>query len=127
MSPVLRPIRRGDLWIVGFDPATGHEQKVERPAVVMSSNQMDTVAIGLAFVIPGARTCRTDAAGRPLPNHFRVDPAPQNGLDATTYFMGEQLRSVSIERFVNRIGLLTAEQLYELEDITILLLDLGPK
>lgn len=127
MATLLKPIRRGDVWSVDFDPATGHEQKGKRPAVVMSSDQMDIPLIGLAHVIPGTTICRTDAAGRPLPNHFRVDPTPQNGLTASTYFMVEQLRSVSTERFNKRLGVLTPEQLYELEDITIMLLDLGPK
>ena len=127
MPTRFKPIRRGDLWIVSFDPATVPEQKGIRPAVVMSSDQMDANAIGLAFVIPGTRTQRTDASGRPVPNHLRVDPIAQNGLGSTTYFMVEQLRSVAIQRFEKKIGQLAPAQLYELEDITIMLLDLGPK
>jgi mRNA interferase MazF len=123
----LKALKRGQVWNVDFDPAAGHEQQGVRPAVVMSSDLMDTAAIGLAFVIPGTKTARTDTSGRPLPNHLLVAPNALNGLSYPTYFMGEQLRSVSIERFLNRLGALTNEQLYELEDITIMLLDLGPK
>lgn len=119
--------KRGELWIVDFDPATGHEQKGARPAVVMSSNMIDISAIGLAFVIPGTKRARTDASGNVLPNHLLVKPSALNQLDMPTYFMVEQLRSVSIERFGKRLGALTAEELYELEDIAIMLLDLGPK
>ena len=124
---IFKAISRGDVWIVDFDPATGHEQQGARPAVVMSSSLMNTALIGLAIVIPGTTRARRDAAGQPLPNHFVVEPSKGNGLHNPTFFMGEQIRSVSVERFINRIGALTPDELFQLEDITILLLDLGPK
>ncbi|MFA7335680.1 MAG: type II toxin-antitoxin system PemK/MazF family toxin [Candidatus Obscuribacterales bacterium] len=120
-------IRRGDIWIIDFDPTTGREQRGSRPSVVLSSDLIDSSALGLTFVVPGTRTARYDASGRPVPNHIRVEPLPSNGLSATTFFMTEQLRSVSIERLVKRIGVLTDKQLFDLEEIAILLLDLGPK
>lgn len=124
---VLKTMKRGDIWVVDFDPATGHEQKGHRPAAVMSSDRIDIVSLGLAFVVPGTKTARTDSAGRPLPNHLCVNPTSQNGLIYPTFFMGEQLRSVSVERFIKRMGALTQDELYELEDIEIMLLGLGPK
>src|SRR5262245_27947452 len=67
-------IRRGDIWLVDFDPTTGHEQRGVRPAVVISSDFMDTAVVGLAFVVPGTTRERLDATGRPLPNHLLAMP-----------------------------------------------------
>ena len=120
-------LKRGEIWIVDFDPTAGREQNGRRPAVVMSSDFLDTNLVGLAYVIPGTTSERVDKHGRPIPNHLGVQPTKSNGLRQVTFFMGEQLRSVSIERFVNKLGELTDKDLFELEEILILLLDLGPK
>lgn len=125
--PITKGIFRGDIWIVDFDPTEGHEQQGKRPAVVLSSNMMNTEVIELAFVMPGSKKARFDASGRPLPNHVRVEPNAENGLSFVTFFMAEQLRSASTKRFQAQIGKLTAGQIYELEEIAILLLDLGQK
>ena len=73
-------IKRGDIWIVDFDPTEGREQEGKRPAVVLSSDAMDTKLIELAYVVPGTTRDRN------VPNHIRVDPSPENGLDQTTFF-----------------------------------------
>ena len=124
---VNKGFRRGDIWIVNFDPTSGHEQRGQRPAVIVSSDMMNTEVIELAFVMPGTTKARLDSSGRPVPNHVRVDPGPDNNLTAVTFFMAEQLRSVSTGRFTSRIGKLSEGQLFELEEIVIMLLDLGPK
>ncbi len=122
-----RKIKRGEIWIVEFDPTGGREQQGSRPAIVFSSDLMDVETIGLAFVIPGTKTDRSKVTGKPLPNHFAIQPSQANGLKHRTFFMVEQLRSVSLERFAKKLGVLTSAEMFELEDITILLLELGPK
>ena len=111
-----------------LDPTAGHEQKGQRPAIVVSSDRLDLQGIGMAIIIPGTRTGKYDPVTHELlPDVLRVEPAPQNGLTDITYFLCAQLRSVSTERFGHqRIGRLTQEQMSEIEDILIMLLDLGP-
>jgi mRNA interferase MazF len=120
-------IKRGDIWIVNFDPIEGREQKGQRPAVVLSCDAMDPSILELAYVMPATSKARVNARGVLVPNHFKVEPGPENGLELATYFMGEQLRSVSIRRFKSKLGKLSPSQLLQLEDILIMLLDFGPK
>lgn len=126
-------LKRGEIWLVNFapldkTPPKGHEQDGTRPAVVVSSTFVDTSKLDQAVVVPGTKKGRINQSGKLVPNHLQVAPSPENGLDLTTYFMSEQIRSVAVSpRFKHKIGVLSEADLYELEDILIMLLDLGPK
>ena len=54
-------MRRGEIWVVGLDPAAGHEQKGRRPVLVISPdafNQVTKVPVVLPITSGGnfART-----------------------------------------------------------------------
>ena len=54
-------MRRGEIWVVGFDPAEGHEQRGRRPVLVISPdafNQVTKVPVVLPITTSGnfART-----------------------------------------------------------------------
>ena len=84
---VKRPVyQRGDIVLVGFDPACGHEQKgVGRPALVLSTgafNQLGTVLVApisqggnyaryAGFAIPVSCT-EGDVQGVVLLNQLRI-------------------------------------------------------
>jgi mRNA-degrading endonuclease toxin of MazEF toxin-antitoxin module len=36
-------MRRGEIWVVGIDPAEGHEQKGRRPVLVISPDAFNQV------------------------------------------------------------------------------------
>ncbi|MGH2508776.1 MAG: type II toxin-antitoxin system PemK/MazF family toxin [Ktedonobacteraceae bacterium] len=117
----MKIIKRGEIWIAEFDPTKGHEQRGTRPAVVISSDAVNTAVIEMVYVMPGSTTDRR------VPNHVRVEPSQENGLDQVTFFLGEQMRAVSTHRLKSRIGALTETDMIEVEDVLILLLDLGAK
>ncbi|MGD9685263.1 MAG: type II toxin-antitoxin system PemK/MazF family toxin [Candidatus Obscuribacterales bacterium] len=122
-----RSISRGDIWIVDFEPGVaGHEQGGQpRPSVIVSSSYMDPDDTGLVIVIPSTRT-RRPKTGELVPNHYQVEPSKENGLTSTSYFMCEQVRCISVNRLSDRkIGRLSQEDLYEIEERLIILMDLG--
>jgi len=49
--------RRGDVVFTDFDPAAGHEQKMKRPALVLSPDAFNE-KLGLALVAPVTSTVR---------------------------------------------------------------------
>jgi len=124
-------IRRGEIWNVDFSPVEGHEQDGTRPALIMSSDAIDINTIELAFAVPGTRSARTDpSTNELLADVVRVEPSKENGLTSVTYFLCNQLRAISLNRLTRpnkRIGVLDDSKLFEIEEILIALLDLGPK
>jgi mRNA interferase MazF len=90
-------VSQGEIWLVDFDPVRGHEQAGRRPALVISNNVFNSTANGMCQVLPLTSTYRGLAA------HIEIQ-APQGGLRQTSHLMCDQIRTVSDERFVHRIG-----------------------
>ena len=54
-------MKRGEIWLVGLDPAEGHEQKGRRPVLVVSPDAFNRVT-GVPVVVPitgGGKFART--------------------------------------------------------------------
>jgi mRNA interferase MazF len=98
--------KRGEVWLVRFDPSTGAEIRKVRPAVVVS---VDAVGrLPLRIVVP-VTDWRPQYVGFPwfvsLPANAANGLMKDSGADAF------QVKSVSEARFVHRLGVVTAGQL----------------
>ncbi len=89
----------------------------------MSSDLIDVELLGLVMVVPATTSMRVDSRGRLVRNHLPVLPTLENGLAQTSYFMCEQLKSVSLQRLTKQLGRLNADQMSGLQEIIELLLD----
>jgi mRNA-degrading endonuclease toxin of MazEF toxin-antitoxin module len=61
-------MRRGEIWLVGLDPAEGHEQKGRRPVLIISPdafNQVTRVPVVLP-ITSGGNFARTAGFAVPL-------------------------------------------------------------
>lgn len=90
---------RGEVWLVRLDPAVGSEIQKTRPAVVISSSRFDRVSLRLMVPLTSwqPRFARH-------PNKSMIRPTAQNGLDKDSAADALQTRSLSVERFVHKIG-----------------------
>ncbi|HVS35609.1 MAG TPA: type II toxin-antitoxin system PemK/MazF family toxin [Gemmataceae bacterium] len=101
--------RRGDIWLVDFDPAVGAEIRKIRPAVVVS---MDSVGrLPLRLVVPITDWKPHYAA---FPWFVELAACPTNGLIKHSGADAFQTKSVSEARFVRLIGAVTATELDEI-------------
>jgi len=109
-SPSSSP-KRGEIWLVNFDPTVGTEIKKTRPAVVISSDAVGRLPIKLVAPV-------TDWKDHYEPNiwHVRIDPDSLNGLSKPSAVDALQLRGMDQQRFIRRLGQISAEGL---EQITL--------
>ena len=112
----MRP-RRGEVWLVDFGDPVGREQSGRRPAVVVSADALNESRAGVVIVVP----CTTSRRG--LPSHVEIDPA-RSGLDEVSYAKCEDVRSVSDERLVARLGAVSVDVAFEMARALSFLLDL---
>ncbi|WP_350350322.1 type II toxin-antitoxin system PemK/MazF family toxin [Microbacterium sp. A8/3-1] len=100
-------LRRGQIVLVSFDPATGTEANKTRPAVVVSNNTANAVAVRRAHatvtVVP--MTSNTTTV---LPFQVLL-PAAATGLDRDSKAQSEQVRTISTARIVRPMGWVPAE------------------
>lgn len=118
--------RRGDIWMVDFGNPVGTELGMEHPAVIVSKQEFNNLAqsIGRVIVVPGTSTRFVNSRGNTLLSHQEVPASGSNGLQHTTYFMAEQVRSVSIARFRRVVGAMENAHVRDIEDRLCLVMDL---
>ena len=108
---------RGEIWLVDLNPNRGHEQGGRRPGLVVSVDLFNQGPAGLVIVIP----ITTKEKG--IPWHVEIK-APEGGLTKRSFIKCEDIRSVSRERLVQRLGQVTRNTLDAVEDRLRILLNL---
>lgn len=100
---------RGEVWIIRFDPSIGDEIQKERPAVVVGLDGINRLR--LRIIVPLTKW-KPDYSMHVWKIH--VLPRDENGLSAESAADCVQVKSLSVNRFVRKLGFLTTN---ELEDI----------
>lgn len=107
-------MRRGEIRVVDFDPSRGSETAKRRPAVIVSNDGANAVATrlgrGVITVVPV-----TSNIQRIYPFQVRL-PARATGLRQDSKAQAEQIRSVTVERLGERIGMLPASIMLKVEE-----------
>ena len=101
--------QRGEIWLVNLDPTIGSEIQKTRPAVVVNAHVFDLLDIRI--VVPLTTWQPRFANQR---NKVLLSQSQQNGLDADSAADFLHVRSVSLQRFVRKMGKLEAETLEEI-------------
>jgi mRNA interferase MazF len=102
---------------VDFGEPVGHEQAGRRPAVVVSADPLNDSRAGVVIVIP------TTTTHRALPSHVEIEP-DGSGLDEVSYAKCEDIKSISNERLIARLGTVTSAITFEIARALRFLLDL---
>jgi mRNA interferase MazF len=91
--------KRGEVWLVNFDPTVGSEIKKVRPAIILSSDQIGRLPIKLIAPI-------TDWKDYFEQNlwHVQIHPDAQNGLSKVSAIDTLQIRGVDTRRFIRKLG-----------------------
>ena len=98
---------RGEIWLVDFGDPIGTEQAGRRPAVIISADRLNQSRAGVVIVIP----CTTRQRG--LPSHVELDPH-SSGLDEVTYAKCEDIKSISEQRLIAKLGNADEEALFDI-------------
>ncbi len=110
-------MKRGEIWLINLDPTIGAEIRKTRPAVVVS---VDAVGIlPLRVVVPITEWKERYAAA---PWLVHLEPDERNNLSKSSAADGVQLRSVSTDRFVQRVGAISDQQMERIEQALKLVL-----
>ena len=102
--------RRGEIYLVGFDPTVGHEIEKTRPAVVIQngiSNQHSPIAIVAAI--------SSQFSEPPFPREVVIEPA-DSGLPKRSAVIVNQIRSVDRLRLQKRIGRLSRQSMKRVDE-----------
>ena len=108
MAKAHRP-RRGEVWTVRFDPSVGAEIQKIRPAVVVNVNAVGRLPLRIVVPLTDWQLGFTQ-----LPWFVPVPASPTNGLAKDSGADAFQVKSVSENRFLKRLGEITTTEMIEL-------------
>lgn|ERR1035437_1590739 len=95
---VARP-RRGEIYLVAFDPTVGREIKKTRPALIIQ-NEIGNRYSDLTIV--AAITSKVSSVLYPV--EVLVKPSSANGLNVLSAILLDQVRTVDKQHLVKRLG-----------------------
>lgn len=96
--------RRGDIYLVNFDPTIGHESRKTRPALVIQNDISNRYS---PITIVAAITSKFDVP--PYPAEVVLSVANESGLPHPSAVLLNQIRSVDRRRLFRRLGKLKPE------------------
>lgn len=99
-------MKRGEVWLVNLDPTVGAEIRKTRPAILVSSDLVGILPLRVIVPVTDWKD-RYDVA----PWMVRIEPTPANGLTKTSAADCFQIRSISTNRLVRKIGEVTVEEI----------------
>jgi len=98
--------KRGEIYLVNFDPTIGHEIKKKRPALIISNNIHNHYS-PLVTVAP-----LSSNVNKVYPFEVYV-PKRTGGLNDNFKIMIIQLRSIDKKRLLNKIGVIEGKKIFE--------------
>jgi mRNA interferase MazF len=101
--------KRGEIWLVDFDPSVGAEIRKPRPAVVVNLDSVGRLPLRIVVPITDWKPGYAN-----FPWFIELTVSPTNGLSKDSGADCFQTKSVSEQRFVRLLGEVTPAQLDEI-------------
>ena len=103
-------MKQGEIWDINLSPTVGAEIKKKRPAVIINDDSIGVLP--LRVIVPITEWKNTFHGAIWM---VKVEPDNENNLRKISAFDAFQIRSVSIKRFIKRIGSVSAPSLKEIK------------
>lgn len=98
--------KKHDIVMVDFgENSIGSEQKHIRPALIVQNDKGNYFS-SCTIVIPISSALK----GLHIPEHVLIEKNESNGLKVDSVLLCEQLRAVSEQRIIKKIGIITEEK-----------------
>ena len=117
-----KTLKIGDIVWVNLDPTVGDEIEKKRPVVILNNGHEKHLR--LAIVVPITNWSEIWDAN---PFFVSLDPSKQNGLKKKSAVDCFQVRAVSHQRVLDRLGSITPGELTQIKKALALILDIEPE
>lgn len=110
-------VKRGEVWRVCLDPTVGDEMQKTRPCLVISADGVGRLR--LKTIVPITAPAKEQALW-----HVPIHPHASNGLSKPSVADALQIRSLSHNRFLTKLGRLTAQQMDDVAAAVAIVLEI---
>ena len=95
-------IKRGDIYYADLSPVVGSEQGGVRPVLIVQ-NDMGNIHSSCTIIMPLSSKLKS----LEMPTHTIIHKDTDNGLKTDSVVLGEQMRVISSQRIIRKIGSVT--------------------
>ena len=100
-------MKQGDIYLVDFNPVKGQEQAGIRPALIVSGNALND-NMKICIVCPMISKIKNYAGC------VVINPNATNGLSESSEVIGFQIRAITKDRMIRRLGGISRTELQEI-------------
>jgi len=104
-------MNQGEIWLVNLDPTLGAEMNKTRPALIINDNGLGKLPLKVIVPITGWKGHYSIA-----PWMIKIEPHQNNGLSKISSIDCFQIRSVSQQRLVEKIGEITFDEICKVHE-----------
>lgn len=101
-------MKRGEVWFANLDPVVGNEQSGKRPVLIVSVDYFNDSGARMVIAIPFTKRDKKQ------PLHVSVK-AGSAGLKTDCFIKTEDIRGISKERLIGKIGTMDPDAMNEVE------------
>ena len=94
-------MKQNEIWLISLDPTIGAEIKKTRPAVIINDNALGKLPLKIIVTVTDWKDNYSI-----IPWTIQSNPSAQNGLTKNSSLDCFQIRSVSQQRFIRKIGII---------------------
>ncbi len=112
-------MKQSEIWLVDLDPTKGAEIQKKRPAVIVNDDRLGKLPLKIIVPLTDWKDHYTIA-----PWMVKVEPNKSNGLSKTSSADCFQIRSLSQERLIKKLGYIDNTTLQEIREAITKILNL---
>lgn len=101
-------MKQCEIWYADLNPVRGSEQQGFRPVVIISGNVLNQY-------LPVVIVCPLTSKIKNYKGNIILKPDDENGLTEPSEIMIFHIRSISKERLIRKIGVITSRELTNLK------------
>ncbi len=111
-------MKQSEIWLIDLDPTKGAEIQKKRPAIIINDDRLGKLPLKVIVPITDWKE-RYEIA----PWMVKIEPSANNGLSKTSSVDCFQIRSLSQERLIKKIGNIDMATLIEIKEAIKKVLD----
>ena len=99
-------MRQGEIWLINLDPTVGSEIQKKRPAIIINDDRLGVLPLKVIVPITDWKNNYSIANWM-----VQISPTSENGLTKLSAIDCFQIRSLSEERFIKKLGVISDNNL----------------
>lgn len=104
-------MKQGEVWLIDLEPTKGAEIRKTRPAILINSNSLGVLPLKVIIPVTDWKEHYSVA-----PWMVKIEPNNINGLTKMSSADCFQIRSLSQERLIKKLGTIDNASIYEIKE-----------